>query len=102
MGPNPTGVVDHQPRASPTVSVFMSFLAGLLAMARFSLRDRRRGFLAMNLVGAAVVGFTLAVNLARGCPIASVLAALAVTGALYRLWVRAGRPRGIADAVGGA
>lgn len=81
------------------VSVFMSFLAGLLAMARFSHRDNRPGALLMNALGALVVGFTLLVNIARGRPIASVAAALAIAAALYRLWARAGRPRGIADAV---
>ena len=50
-------------------------------------------------VGALVVAFTLAVNLARGQPIASVAAALVIAFVLYRFWVRAGRPRGIADIV---
>lgn len=84
------------------VSVFISFLAGLLAMARFSHQDRRLRPLVMNLVGAAVVSFTLVINLARGRPIASVVAALLVAGALHRLWARAGRPRGIAQAVADA
>jgi hypothetical protein len=35
------------------------------------------------------------VNLARGEPIASLAAALLIGAALYGLWVRAGRPRGI-------
>jgi lipopolysaccharide export LptBFGC system permease protein LptF len=68
-------------------------------MARFSSQDHRRASLAMNLVGAAVVAFTLAVNLSRGRPIASVAAAFIIAFALYRFWVRAGRPRGIADVV---
>jgi len=53
----------------------------------------------MNLTGALVVAFTLAVNLARGRPIVSVAAALVIAFALHRFWVRAGRPRGIADVV---
>ena len=77
------------------VSVFLSFLAGLVAMARFSARARRPGPLVVNLVGAIVVAFTLVVNLARGEPIASLAAAVAIAGLLYGLWVRAGRPRGI-------
>jgi amino acid transporter len=81
------------------VSVFMSFLVGLLAMARFAGQDRHRGSLAMNLIGAVVVAFTLTINLARGRPIASVAAALIIAFALYRFWTRAGRPRGIADVV---
>ena len=81
------------------VSVFMSFLVGLLAMARFASQDRSRRSLAMNLLGAIVVAFTLVANLARGQPIASVVAALIIAFGLYRLWVRAGRPRGIADVI---
>jgi amino acid transporter len=81
------------------VSVFMSFLVGLLAMARFSRRERRLASLAMNSLGALVVAFTLAINLARGNPAASVAAALLIALALYVLWVRAGRPRGIAQAL---
>ncbi len=77
------------------VSVFLSFLSGLLSMALFSFRDRRRGFLLLNLLGAAVVGFTLVVNLSRGAPIVSLVASLLIAGGLYRSWVRAGRPSGV-------
>jgi len=77
------------------VSVFMSFLAGLLAMCVFSRRARRPASLALNILGALVVAFTLAVNLARITPIASLVAALAIAGVLYALWARAGRPQGI-------
>ena len=48
------------------VSVFMSFLVGLLAMARFSRRERHYGSLVLNGVGAVVVAFVLVANLARG------------------------------------
>jgi amino acid transporter len=81
------------------VSVFMSFLIGLLAMATFSRHENRRGSVLMNGLGALVVAFTLVVNLARGRPIASVIAALLIAATLHRLWTRAGRPRGIADVV---
>ena len=77
------------------VAVFMSFLAGLLAMCVFSVRGRHKASLALNLLGALVVAFTLVVNLARITPIASLAAALTVATLLYGLWVRAGRPRGI-------
>jgi len=80
------------------VSVFVSFLCGLLAMARFSIRDGSRYHTAVNLVGALVVLFTLAVNLRRGYPIASLAASAAVAAVFFRLWVRHGRPRGIAQA----
>ena len=77
------------------VSVFLSFLIGLLAMARFAAHDHNRAHLALNVVGATAVGFTLAVNLARGQPIASLAAALLIAAILYQRWVTAGRPGGI-------
>ena len=77
------------------VSVFLSFLAGLVAMAVFSRRDRRTGSLVLNLTGVVVVAFTLAVNLARGLPMVSLAAALLIAGLLYRSWTHAGRPAGI-------
>ncbi|UZG60465.1 APC family permease [Rhodococcus opacus] len=80
------------------VAVFISFLAGLVAMAHFSRRDRAHGWLAVNLFGALVVAFTLVVNLARGEPLVSLAASLIIAGVLHRVWVRAGRPRGIAHA----
>jgi len=80
------------------VSVFLSFLAGLLAMAVFSHRDGERRFLALNLLGALVVTFTLVVNLSRGLPVVSLVAALLIAGVLHRSWVRSGRPGGIRDA----
>ncbi|MET3707887.1 hypothetical protein [Arthrobacter sp. UYEF6] len=77
------------------VSVFLSFLAGLISMAVFSHQDRRRGYLIMNLAGATVVAFTLIANLSRGLPVVSLAAALAIAAILYRAWSKAGRPRGI-------
>jgi len=77
------------------VSVFLSFLAGLAAMAVFSHRDRRTRFLVLNVAGAVVVTFTLVVNLARGAPLVSLAVALLVSGVLYRTWTRAGRPGGV-------
>lgn len=76
-------------------SVFVSFFAGLIAMTRFSLRERRRGFLIVNVLGALAVGFTLAINLTRGDPVISIAAALLIAAGLYTLWVLTGRPRGI-------
>lgn len=77
------------------VSVFLSFLAGLAAMAVFSHRDRRTRFLVLNVAGAVVVTFTLVVNLARGAPLVSVAVVLLVSGVFYRTWTRAGRPGGV-------
>jgi hypothetical protein len=81
------------------VSVFISFLLGLLAMAHFARVERRPASLVMNGIGAAVVAFVLLVNLGRGDPIASLVASLAIAGVLYWMWIRAGRPRGIAQSV---
>lgn len=77
------------------VAVFVSFLAGLAAMARFSFSDHRRGLAAINLAGAAAVAFTLAVNLGRGYPLLSLLATAIIAAALYALWIRGGRPSGV-------
>ena len=77
------------------VAVFVSFLAGLLAMARFSRRQGSRSLLVINLVAAVVVAFTLVVNLARGYPLISIAGTILVAGILQYRWVRAGRPRGI-------
>jgi hypothetical protein len=76
-------------------SVFVSFFCGLVAMSRFSWQDRRVGSLSINLLGGAVVAFTLAVNLTRGDPVVSISVALFIAAGLYGLWVRSGRPRGI-------
>jgi len=78
------------------VAVFVSFLAGLLSMARFSIREQNRTHAVVNIVGAGVVAFTILVNLRRGYPLASLAAALAIAGVFFWLWNRLGRPRGIA------
>jgi hypothetical protein len=79
------------------VAVFVSFLAGLLAMARFSHRRGARALTAMNLAGALVVAFTLVVNLARGYPLIAIAATVLIAIGLHWRWVRAGRPRGIEE-----
>jgi hypothetical protein len=79
------------------VAVFVSFLAGLCAMARFSLRDGRRGLALLNIVAAVAVSFTLVVNLARGYPLLSLAAMAVIAGVLYLLWRRAGSPSGIEE-----
>jgi Amino acid permease len=80
------------------VAVFVAFLCGLLAMAKFFLMERRRLRLTISLLGAIAVTATLGVDLARGDPIVSVISALTISGVLYRLWVKAGRPNGLAEA----
>lgn len=81
------------------VSVFISFLVGLIAMARFSYQEARWKPFAMNVVGAVVVVFTLAADISRGKPIASVAVSMLIAFALYILWARAGKPRGVASVV---
>jgi hypothetical protein len=80
------------------VAVFAAFLCGLLAMARFFRAERRRLLQTTSVVGALAVALTLAVNVARGYPVVSLLAALAIAVTLHAFWVRAGRPRGVAQA----
>ncbi|WP_202813129.1 APC family permease [Mycolicibacterium llatzerense] len=79
------------------VSVFLSFLAGLVAMAYFSYRERNRGHLLLNGIGATVVFFVLVINLGRGYPIISLAATVLIAAALWQLWITAGRPRGIRE-----
>lgn len=81
------------------VSVFVSFLVGLVAMARFEWQEHRPWAMTLSIGGAVVIAFTLFINLLRGYPTVSLAAALGIAGLLYALWVRAGRPRGIAQAV---
>lgn len=78
------------------VSVFLSFLAGLVSMVVFSYREGERRSLALNVVGALVVAFVLVMNLARVTPLASLAATLLIALGLYGMWVRNERPRGIA------
>ncbi len=78
------------------VAVFVSFLCGLIAMTRFSRRQGDRFRMVVNLFGAVVVAFTLAVNVRRGYPILSLASAGLIAAVLYGLWLRAGRPGGVA------
>jgi hypothetical protein len=77
------------------VAVFVSFLAGLLAMARFSRQRGSRLLTATNLLGAAAVAFTLIVNLARGYPLIAIAGTILIAAGLYWRWIRAGRPAGL-------
>jgi Amino acid permease len=77
------------------VAVFLSFLAGLLAMARFTYRRGAKLLAATNLLGAVVVVFTLIINLLRGYPLISMAATVLIGAGLYWRWVRAGRPPGL-------
>ncbi|MDX3225494.1 amino acid permease [Streptomyces sp. ME19-01-6] len=79
------------------VAVFVSFLVGLVAMARFARRERKPALAWVNGLAAAAVAFTLVVNLLRGWPVLSMVATLLIAGGLYLRWNRAGRPTGIED-----
>ncbi|MFJ9543788.1 amino acid permease [Streptomyces sp. NPDC101225] len=79
------------------VAVFVSFLVGLIAMARFATRENNRVLAWLNGLAAVAVAFTLAVNLLRGWPILSLAATLLIAAGLYARWTAAGRPTGIED-----
>ncbi|MGC4175582.1 amino acid permease [Demequina sp.] len=81
------------------VAVFVSFLLGLLSMLRFEYQARRWGWVALNAAATIAVGFTLLANLTRPQALGSLLATAIVAAGLYAAWVRAGRPRGTANAV---
>src|SRR5713226_1543381 len=80
------------------VAVFVAFLCGLLAMASFFRAEGRRLLLVASALAAATVTVTLAVDLARGYPIVSLLGACLLAATLRTLWVRAGKPSGVAEA----
>ena len=79
------------------VSVFAGFLGATLGCARLSHRDGRRWELAVNLMGVALVAFVLALNLVRAAGVIVLSAAALVAGYLYAVWVRRGRPAGVAE-----
>ncbi|MEH0550822.1 amino acid permease [Streptomyces sp. B21-101] len=79
------------------VAVFVSFLVGLMAMARFAHRENKTALMWINGLAAVAVAFTLAVNLLRGWPMLSLAATLLIAAGLYARWARAGRPTGIED-----
>lgn len=80
------------------VAVFVAFLCGLLAMASFFRAEGKRLLLIASALAAAAVTVTLAVDLARGYPIVSLLSACLLAATLRTLWVRAGKPSGVAEA----
>jgi hypothetical protein len=76
------------------VAVFVGFLSGLLAMARFAAHERDRRIVVLNSLAILAVTFTLLVNVARGYPLVSLAAMALIAAALHRQWRRAGRPAG--------
>jgi amino acid transporter len=93
------GARDQQLVLFYAVAVFVSFLMGLTAMAVFAVRERRKGWLVLNVAAGVAVAFTLVANLLRPAALGSLAATGLVAGGLYIAWVRAGRPRGASHAV---
>jgi len=79
------------------VSVFAGFLAALLGCARLSLRDRRWVELSINLIGAGLVIFVLALNVSRTDGAIALGASGLVASYLYLVWIRRGRPGGVGE-----
>jgi hypothetical protein len=79
------------------VSVFASFLGALIGAARLSWSDGSRRELALNLLGAVLVVFVLALNLARLDGVIALSASALVSLYLYGVWVRRGRPSGAGE-----
>jgi hypothetical protein len=80
------------------VAVFIAFWCGLASMTRLFHQDGRRLLMGISITGCLVVGLTLGTDFARGYPIVSFMAACLIAAAFYTMWVRAGRPRGVAQA----
>ena len=80
------------------VAVFIAFWCGLASMTRLFYQARRRWLTGASVSGGVAVGVTLAADFARGYPVVSFAAACLLAAMLYAMWVRAGRPRGVAHA----
>jgi amino acid permease-like protein len=80
------------------VAVFIAFWCGLASMTRLFHRARRRWLTGVSVTGGLAVGVTLGTDFVRGYPIVSFIAACLIAAILYAMWVRAGRPRGVAQA----
>lgn len=80
------------------VSVFAGFLGATVGCAHLSHREGRVGELAVNLAGVMLVAFVLALNVVRPAGVIVLSAAGLVAGYLYAVWVRRGRPSGVAEA----
>ncbi len=80
------------------VAVFASFLAATIGCARLSHRDGRRAALILNVLGAVLVAFVLALNATRLDGAIALIASAAVATYLWRAWVARGRPAGVLGA----
>ncbi len=80
------------------VSVFVGFVMGLTAMARFARRERRWWMYGVNIAATVAVAFTLIMNVVRLEAVIALAATLVIGGLLHWEWIRAGRPRGVSSA----
>ena len=78
------------------VAVFAAFLGALLGCARLSLRDGQTGAFAVNVTGLVLVVLVLAVNLSRADAVIALAAAALIALYLRGVWIRHGRPAGVA------
>jgi hypothetical protein len=83
------------------VAVFASFLAATISCARLSHRDGQTAAMVVNLVGAALVGLVLGLNLTRLDSAIALLGSLCIALYLWLSWVARGRPGGIVRAAAG-
>ena len=91
-----TGGRDQEIVQYYAVAVFASFFGATVACSVLAWRDRRPAACAVSTLGVVLVAFVLALNLRRIDPLASLGAAGLVSAAFWLLWVRHGRPPGIA------
>jgi len=77
------------------VAVFASFLGALSGAAWLAARERRRDWLAIDLVGIVAVLFVLVDNVQRVDALISLTASGSISLYLYATWVARGRPGGV-------
>jgi hypothetical protein len=78
------------------VAVFLSFLGATAGCARLNWLDGCRSAFAVNMLGAGLVGFVLALNALRLAGAISIAGTILLSLLLWRTWVSHGRPSGVA------
>jgi hypothetical protein len=79
------------------VAVFLSFLGATAGCARLNWRDGRRSAFVVNMLGAVLVGFVLALNALRPAGAIAIAGTVLLALWLWRTWVSRGRPSGVAS-----
>jgi hypothetical protein len=77
------------------VAVFLSFLGATAGCARLNLRDRRLGSFLVNVAGALLVAFVLALNAIRPAGAIAIAGTVLLAVSLRSIWVSRGRPSGV-------